>query len=80
MHIGTSWRPKYIVLRSVFFELGGFEGLPLPEDVKFSSKLRDYGNVSVITPKIKSLKENFLGKELRKKIKNMYDTSISHWC
>ena len=29
------------------------------EDVKFSSKLRDYGNVSVITPKIKSSKRKF---------------------
>ena len=74
MHIGTLYGDQSIfVLRSVFFELGGFEGLPLMEDVKFSSKLIDYGNVSVITPKIKSSKRKFSREgTLQRKLKNMW--------
>ena len=74
MHIGTLYGDQSIfVLRSVFFELGGFEGLPLMEDVRFSSKLRNYGNVNVSTPKIKSFKRKFSREgTLQRKLKNMW--------
>ena len=42
------------------------------EDVRFYSKLNDYGNVSVITPIIKSSKRKFSRKgTLQRKFKNM---------
>ena len=43
------------------------------EDFRFSYKLRNYGNVSVITPKVKSSK-NFFSREgtLQRKLKNMW--------
>ena len=73
MHIRTLYGDHSIfVLRSVFFELGGFEGLPLMEDVKFSSKLRYYGNVSVINAKTKSSKRKFFREgTLQRKLKNV---------
>ena len=74
MHIGTLYGDQSVfVLRSIFFELGGFEGLPLMEDVNFSSKLRDYGNVRVLAPKIKSSKRKFSREgTLLRKLKNMW--------
>ena len=74
MHIGTLYGDQSVfVLRSVFFEIGGFEGLPLMEDVNFSSKLRDYGNVRVLTPKIRSSKRKFSRDgTLQRKLKNMW--------
>ena len=83
MHIGTLYGDQSIfVLRSVFFELDGFEGLPLMKDVRFSSELRNYGNVNVITPKIKSFKRKFSreGTLQRKLKKYVANNSISHWC
>ena len=51
------------------------------EDVMFSSKLRDYGNVSVFTPKIKSSKRKFPREAtLQRKLKYVANNSISHWC
>ena len=74
MLIGTLYGDQSVfVLRSIFFELGGFEGLPLMEDVNFSSKLRDYGNVRVLAPKIKSSKRKFSREgTLLRKLKNMW--------
>ena len=43
------------------------------EDVNFSSKLRDYGNVRVLAPKIKSSKRKFSREgTLLRKLKNMW--------
>lgn len=72
-HIGTLYGDQSIfVLRSVFTEMGGFGDLPLMEDVNFSSRLRDYGNVSVITPAIKSSSRKFsIDGKFKRKIKNI---------
>ena len=47
--------------------------MPLIEDFRFSYKLRYYGNVSVITPKVKSSKI-FFSREgtLQRKLKNIW--------
>ena len=43
------------------------------EDFRFSSNLRDYGNVSAITPKVKSFKKKFSCEgTLQRKLKNMW--------
>ena len=43
------------------------------EDFRFSYKLRNYGNVNVSTPKIKSFKRKFSREgTLQRKLKNMW--------
>ena len=73
-YVGTLYGDQSVfVLKSVFFELGGFEGLPLMEDVKFSSKLRDYGSVRVIAPSIKTSHRKFIREgTLKRKLSNMW--------
>ena len=74
MHIGTMYGDQSIfVLRSVFHDLGGFQGLPLMEDVSFSSRLREYGPVKVISPPLKSSDRKFLKDgHIKRKIRNAW--------
>ncbi|MEE2808898.1 MAG: glycosyltransferase [Verrucomicrobiota bacterium] len=74
VHIGTMYGDQSIfVLSSVFRELGGFRGMPLMEDVSFSSRLRDYGSVKVISPSLRSSNRKFLKEGyMKRKMKNMW--------
>jgi GT2 family glycosyltransferase len=74
MHIGTMYGDQSIfVLRSVFHDLGGFRGMPLMEDVSFSSRLREYGPVKVISPPLKSSDRKFLKDgHIKRKIRNAW--------
>ena len=74
MHIGTMYGDQSIfVLSSVFQELGGFRGMPFMEDVSFSSRLREYGPVKVISPPLRSSNRKFLKEgHIKRKIKNVW--------
>ena len=73
MHIGTMYGDQSIfVLSSVFQELGGFRGMPLMEDVSFSSRLREYGPVKVIAPPLRSSNRKFLKEgHIKRKIRQV---------
>ena len=73
-HIGTMYGDQSIfVLRSVFQDLGGFRGMPLMEDVSFSSRLRECGAVNLIGPPIRSSDRKFLKEgRIKRKMKNVW--------
>ena len=74
MHIGTMYGDQSIfVLRSVFQNLGGFRGMPLMEDVSFSSRLRECGTVHLIGPPIRSSYRKFIKEgRIKRKMKNVW--------
>ena len=61
------------VRRSVFIELGGFAEMMLMEDMEFSKRLKNYGKVAILNPKIVTSNRDWVKEGIfRKLIKDSF--------
>lgn len=67
------------VRRSVFTDLGGFEPLPLMEDIQFFNRLKRFGRVAILPEKVEISPRRWIQRGVWRTVLLMYALRFGYW-